>query len=58
MPFGGVSSLLSACIFVTALVIEEWDDKPCLTVVPWGEGAKEKKQLAAVQVLYIIFFSH
>lgn len=56
MPFGGVSSLLSACIFVTALVIEEWDDKPCLTVVPWGEGAKEKKQLAAVQVLYIIFF--
>lgn len=56
MPFGGVSFLASACTFVTACVIEEWDDKLCLTVVPWGEGAKEKKQLAAVQILYIYYF--
>lgn len=33
----------------------KWDDKPHLTVVPWGEDEREKKQLSAV--LCFVFFS-
>lgn len=63
MPAGSVSSLPLSVHSSAALMLEQWhafqycfkwDDKPHLTVVPWGEDERGKKQLSAV--LCFVYF--